>query len=113
MVPWETANDVALSGEFSSSSARIALDNATMRFGSSTAKGSVAMALSGKRGVLEGTLAYDVLDLTALVSEERDGRPQLFFSAHAGASKLSISICGYRRNVFAPKISRPVPSPSP
>ena len=86
VVPWETSNDIALSGEFSSSSARIALDNATIRFGNSTAKGSVAIALSGKRGLLEGTLAYDALDLTALVSDARDGRPQLFFSSSSSAA---------------------------
>jgi hypothetical protein len=83
LVPWEKANDIALSGEFNSSSGRIALDDASIRFGNRSAKGSIAIAFSGERRVLEGTLAYDVLDLTEVISEAPDGRRQLLFSASA------------------------------
>jgi hypothetical protein len=83
LVPWEKGNDIALYGEFNSSSGRIALDDASIRFGNRSAKGSIAIAFSGERRVLEGTLAYDVLDLTEVISEAPDGRRQLLFSASA------------------------------
>jgi hypothetical protein len=83
LLPWEKANDIALSGEFNSSTGRIALDDASIRIGSRSAKGSIAIAFSGERRVLEGTLAYDALDLTEVISEAPDGRRQLLFSAPA------------------------------
>ncbi len=64
MAPWERANSVSISGDLNWSRERVALDRATIAFGDHSASGSVALNRQGSRALLEGTLAYDMLDLT-------------------------------------------------
>ncbi len=65
MAPWENESRIAVTGDINWSSERVALEKATVAFGGHSASGSVALYLSSRRPLLEGTLAYDTLDLTA------------------------------------------------
>lgn len=62
--PWELGNSVVVTGDLSWSRDRLALDSAVMSFGDHSAKGSLALAVAKGRALLEGTLAYDSLDVT-------------------------------------------------
>ncbi len=64
MAPWERPDTIALSGELHLSKRRAALDNAVISFGDHAAKGSLALDMTEVRPRLEGTIAYDTLDLT-------------------------------------------------
>lgn len=80
LAPWERPGAFALSGELTLSSGRAALDNAVLSFGDHAAKGSLTLDMEGVRPRLEGTVAYDTLDLTgalAAASETPDGEPSL------------------------------------
>jgi AsmA protein len=78
MFPWEQGNGAALSGELAWSPGRLSLDNALMRFGDHNAKGSLALAVSPERRLLEGTLAYDVVDLTSIAGPA-DGKKHPYY----------------------------------
>jgi hypothetical protein len=73
--PWEWRGSASLTGDLNWSRGRAALDNATMTFGDHSAKGSLALAMTQGRLLLEGTLAYDRLDFTPGVEEigEKNG----------------------------------------
>lgn len=64
VAPWERPDTIALSGELNLSRRRAALDNATISFGDHAARGSLALDMTGVRPRLEGTIAYDMLDVT-------------------------------------------------
>jgi uncharacterized protein involved in outer membrane biogenesis len=64
LAPWERAGSVDISGDLTWSRERVALDGATIAFADRSARGSVALNLSSRRPLLEGTIAYDMLDLT-------------------------------------------------
>ncbi len=64
MAPWERPDTIALSGELTLSKRRASLDNAAISFGDHAAKGSLALDMTGARPRLEGTIAYDTLDVT-------------------------------------------------
>ena len=64
VAPWERPDTIALSGELNLSRRRAALDNAAISFGDHAAKGSLALDMTGTRPRLEGTIAYDTLDVT-------------------------------------------------
>lgn len=64
VAPWERSDTIALSGELNLSRRRAALDNAAISFGDHAAKGSLALDMTGVRPRLEGTIAYDTLDVT-------------------------------------------------
>ncbi len=64
IAPWERPETVALSGEFNLTRRRAALDNAAISFGDHAAKGSLALDMTSVRPRLEGTIAYDTLDVT-------------------------------------------------
>ncbi len=72
MAPWERPDTIALSGELNLSRRRASLDNAAISFGDHAAKGSVALDMTGLRPRLEGTIAYDTLDVTALPFDSGD-----------------------------------------
>jgi uncharacterized protein involved in outer membrane biogenesis len=61
--PWERTSGFSISGDFTWSGARASLENASLTSGGHRAKGSLALALRRGRPLLEGTLAYDRLDL--------------------------------------------------
>jgi AsmA protein len=64
LAPWERPDAVVLSGELHLSRTRAALDDARISFGDHAAKGSIALDRTGVRPRLEGTIAYDTLDVT-------------------------------------------------
>ena len=64
VAPWERPDTIALSGELNLSRRRAALDDAAISFGDHAAKGSLALDMTGVRPRLEGTIAYDTLDVT-------------------------------------------------
>ena len=64
MAPWERPDSIALSGELNLSKKRAALDNAAISFGDHAARGSLALDMTGARPRIEGTIAYDTLDVT-------------------------------------------------
>jgi AsmA protein len=66
MLPWEKGNGAALSGELTWSPGRLSFDNALFRLGDHNATGSLSLTLSPERSLLEGTLAYDVVDFTPM-----------------------------------------------
>jgi AsmA protein len=78
LAPWERAGGVDLSGDLNWSRDRVALERATIAFADHSASGSVALNLSNRRPLLEGTLAYDMLDLTPawLAAAEAGGKAQ-------------------------------------
>jgi AsmA protein len=78
LAPWERAGSVDVSGDLNWSRERIALDRATIAFADHSASGSVALNLSNRRALLEGTLAYDMLDLTPawMAAAEARGKAQ-------------------------------------
>ncbi len=65
IAPWEQGHSVSISGDLTWSGERAALDNATAAFGDHGVKGSLGLAVRRGRALLEGTLAYDKLDLIA------------------------------------------------
>ena len=82
LAPWERPATFALSSELTLSKKRAALDNAVLSFGDHAAKGSLTLDMAGEmagaRPRLEGTVAYDTLDLTgalAAASETPGGEP--------------------------------------
>ena len=79
VAPWERPDTIALSGELTLSRKRAALDNAAISFGDHTAKGSLALDMMGVQPRLEGTIAYNSLDVTrawtAGKSQPSDERP--------------------------------------
>jgi uncharacterized protein involved in outer membrane biogenesis len=101
IAPWERDEIIAVSGDLNWSKGRAALDNATLSFGDHNAKGSLAIDASGRRALLEGTIAYDTLDLTpALIKEcgEADGglEPRLLaslpFASQADGRSLDVDM---------------------
>ncbi len=64
VAPWERPGTIALSGELNLSRRRASLDNAAISFGDHAAKGSLALDMTGLRPRLEGTIAYDTLEVT-------------------------------------------------
>ena len=64
VAPWERPDTIALFGELNLSRRRAALDNAAISFGDHAAQGSLALDMTGVRPRLEGTIAYDTLDVT-------------------------------------------------
>ncbi len=65
MAPWEKGHGISLTGDLSWSEGGAVLENATADFGDHGAKGSLGLALRKDRALLEGTLAYDTLELDA------------------------------------------------
>ncbi len=78
MAPWERAKSISIGGDLNWSKGRVAIDNATILFGDHSAKGSLALGVAGSRALLEGTIAYDTLDLT----------PAWVPAAETGASEM-------------------------
>jgi hypothetical protein len=83
MAPWEQSDSVSLAGNLSWSKGRLAFDGTTIAFGDRSAKGSLALAVTRDRALLEGTLAYDSLDL-APAREETGDKAGTFFSRASG-----------------------------
>ena len=80
LAPWEGPGAFALSGELTLSKRRVALDNAVLSFGDRSAKGSLTLDMMDARPRLQGTIAYDTLDVTAALtaaSGTLDGEPSL------------------------------------
>ncbi len=75
MAPWERPDTIALSGELNWSRRRASLDNAAISFGDHAAKGSLALDMTGVRPRLEGTIAYDTLDVTPVLTAETRTSP--------------------------------------
>ncbi|MBT3069703.1 hypothetical protein KKP04_02310 [Rhodomicrobium sp. Az07] len=72
LTPWEAAGGFALKGDLTWSRERVSLDNASFSFGARTATGVLALDVSGDRARLEGTLAYDTLDVTPILTAARE-----------------------------------------
>jgi len=85
LAPWEPASGFALEGDFIWSRKRISLDNASLSFGDRGAKGSLALDLSDESARLEGTLAYDTLDVTPMWTAARGRREAAAHTGEAGA----------------------------
>jgi hypothetical protein len=75
VAPWERPNAIALSGELHLSRTRAALDDAAISFGDHDAKGSLALDMTGIRPRLEGTIAYDTLDVTPAWAAGDEAQP--------------------------------------
>lgn len=73
--PWERPDAIALSGELHLSRTRAALDDAAISFGDHAAKGSIALDMTGARPRLEGTIAYDTLDVTPAWTAGAEAQP--------------------------------------
>jgi AsmA protein len=78
LAPWERAGSVDVSGDLNWSRERIALERGMIAFADHSASGSVALNLSNRRALLEGTLSYDILDLTPawMAAAEARGKAQ-------------------------------------
>ncbi len=83
LLPWEPGSADSVTGELGWANGRISLDGATIAFADRRASGSLALATSQGRSRLEGTLAYDRLDLT------REGE-----QSHARESTAGLSLPG-------------------
>ncbi len=75
VAPWERPDAIALSGELTLSRKRAALDNAAISFGDHAAKGSLALDMTGVQPRLEGTIAYDTLDVTPAWTAGANSQP--------------------------------------
>ncbi|WP_169309492.1 AsmA family protein [Rhodomicrobium vannielii] len=71
LAPWETATGFSLEGDLTWSRERFSLDNASLSFGDRTATGVLALDVSDDPARLEGTLAYDTLDVTPMWAAAR------------------------------------------
>ncbi|MBJ7535007.1 hypothetical protein JDN40_12905 [Rhodomicrobium vannielii ATCC 17100] len=71
LTPWETASGFSLEGDLTWSRERFSLDNASLSFGDRTATGVLALDVSVDPARLEGTLAYDTLDVTPMWAAAR------------------------------------------
>jgi AsmA protein len=77
LLPWEKGSGAVLSGELTWSPGRLSVDNALISFGDHNAKGSLSLTLSPERRLLEGTLAYDVVDFTSMArAPDGNNRPE-------------------------------------
>ncbi len=83
MAPWEHPDKIVLSGELHLSKKRAALDNAAISFGDHAARGSLALDMNSVRPRLEGTIAYDTLDVTPAWAAAKSSR-----KASAGGSAM-------------------------
>ena len=75
VAPWERPEAIAVSGELHLSRTRAALDDAAISFGDHDAKGSLALDMTGVRPRLEGTIAYDTLDVTPAWTAGGEAQP--------------------------------------
>lgn len=71
LAPWERPSAFTLSSELTLSKRRAALDNASLSFGDHAAKGSLALDITTARPRLEGTIAYDTLDVSAVLAANK------------------------------------------
>jgi AsmA protein len=73
LAPWERSSTVAVSGDLNWVRGRVALDNAAISFDGHSANGSLILDVAGGRALLEGNLAYDILDVTPAWEDRRSG----------------------------------------
>jgi len=73
VAPWESGRSIGLTGDLALIGGRAALDDATLTFGDHAATGSIAFATRQGRPLLEGTLAFDRLNLPAGVERAEAG----------------------------------------
>jgi uncharacterized protein involved in outer membrane biogenesis len=95
IAPWEAGHGVQLGGELSWAGARASLDGASVSFDDHSAKGSLALAMRRGRGLLEGTLAYDRLNLGQSGEKSERNDTNLLEAVRTLASVLS----GRERNL--------------
>jgi len=87
LTPWETASAYSLKGDLTWSRDRVSLDEASFSFGDRAARGALAFYVSDNRARIEGTLAYDTLDVTPMWTAARAaGTPPFDRGNPAGAS---------------------------
>ena len=73
LAPWERSDTVAVSGDLNWVRGRVALDNAAISLDGHSANGSLILEVAGSRALLEGNIAYDILDVTPAWKDGRSG----------------------------------------